>query len=176
MHLHGFELSSLALLGRSRLEDMSRYFRGPRVQLSSRDAVFILLGLAGLILVIWLLSLVVQWQEQGRKKPSATRLFLQLCRAHRLKWRDGWLLWRLAISQRLTDPARVFLEPERFEPEHLMGTLRFHAARFQMLRGKLFSRPERTPPPDGRDPTWNLPLQERKGTPLAPVTPTPQIR
>ena len=48
---------------------------------------------------------------------SPNRLFLSLCRAHRIAWSDRWLLWRLAASQRLEDPVRVFLEPERLDPD-----------------------------------------------------------
>ncbi|MDZ7617677.1 MAG: hypothetical protein U1E05_11770 [Patescibacteria group bacterium] len=168
--------NSVFLLGqRARLKDLTGYFRGPRVQLSSRDAVFVLLGLAGMILAVWLLSLVMNWQETGRKRPSPMRLFVEICRAHRLGWRDGWLLWRLAKSQRLSDPARIFLEPERFEPIHLVGTLRFRVARLAALRDKLFARAPEGPPSDGRDPTWRIPSEARPGTPLAPITPTPRL-
>ena len=175
MNAHWFEFSSFLFGQRARLDDLTGYFRGPRVQLSSRDAVFMLLGLAGVILAIWLLSLVMNWQEQGHKRPSPTRLFVEVCHAHRLNWRDGWLLWRLAKSQRLSDPARVFLEPDRFDPIQLVGTLRFHAARLAALREKLFASSTEELPDDGRDPTWEIPLEDRRGTPLAPVTPRPRL-
>jgi len=172
----------LLLAQRSPLEDMTTYFRGPRVQLGPRDALVLLLGLVGLILLLWLLSVLMNWQERGYRRPSPARLFLHLSRAHRLTWHDTWLLWRLARLQRLSDPARLFLEPDRFERRHLVGSLRHSVSQLEKLREKLFAdletphRNDRGSREDGRDPSWNIPTAERLGTPLAPITPTPQLR
>lgn len=173
--MYPFAVSYILLARRNPMEDLSDYFRGPRVQLSTNDAVLMLVVLGGLILFMWLLSVLMNWQEQGQRRPSSLRLFLVLSRAHQLAWTDVWLLWRLARSQRLSDPARVFLEPERFERVHLSGTLRRSADRLAELRQKLFAHPADGPPDDGRDPTWQLPAEQRQGTPLAPVTPTPRL-
>ncbi len=69
---------------------------------------------------------------------SPNRLFLSLCRAHRIAWSDRWLLWRLAASQRLEDPARVFLEPERLDPDAAGPFSARRAARLERLQRKLF--------------------------------------
>lgn len=166
---------AVVLAQRSPMENLSDYFRGPRVQLRASDAVYLLLGLGGLILLLWLLSLLVNWQERGCRRPSPFRLFLAVCRAHRLNWPDTWLLWRLARSQRLTEPARVFLEPERFDAVHLTGTLGHSRGRLAKLREQLFAQSEEEPPGDGRDPTWDVPPEERSRTPLSPITPTPRL-
>ncbi len=170
-----FAPSGYLLAQRTPVENLSDYFRGPRVQLGASDAVYLLLGLGGVILLLWLVSLSMNWQERGCRRPSPMRLFLSLSRAHRLPWTDVWLLWRLARSQRLVDPARIFLEPERFAPVHLTGTLHHCRARLEKLREKLFAQPEVAGANDGRDPTWELPRNERPGTPLAPITPTPRL-
>ena len=160
---------------RNPMEDLTDYFRGPRVRLGTNDAVILLGALGGLILLLWVLSLLTNWQEHGRRRPSPLRLFLEVSRAHRLAWTDVWLLWRLARSQRLNDPARLFLEPDRFEAAYLAGPLRRSASRLKELRTRLFANPEDAPPSDGRDPTWQLSKEERRGTPLSPVTPTPRL-
>lgn len=160
---------------RNPMEDLTDYFRGPRVRLSGNDVVILLVGLGSLISLIWLLSVLMNWQEQGRRRPSPLRLFFELSRAHRLAWTDVWLLWRLARSQHLSDPARIFLEPDRFEPAHLVGSLRPSAGRLKALSEQLFSHSADGPPGTGRDPTWQFPPEQRRGTPLSPITPTPRL-
>ncbi len=157
------------------MDDLTSHFRGPRVRLGANDAVYLLLGVGGLILVLWLLSLLMTWQERGYRKPSPVRLFLSLCRAHHLGWTEAWLLWRLARSQRLRDPARVFLEPERFAGAHLSRPLRRHAGRLDMVQKKLFAGPSDPSQHDGRAPSRDWPPRERLGTPLRPVSPTPRL-
>ena len=168
-------VAGLLSAGQTPMENLTDYFRGPRVELRASDAVSLLLGLGGLILLFWLLSLLLNWQERGCRRPSATRLFLRLSRAHRLAWTDVWLLWRLARSQRLSEPARVFLEPDRFDAVHLSGTLRRSRARLDHLRAKLFADPEPGTSDDAFDATWTIPPEERVGTPLPPITPTPRL-
>lgn len=79
--------------------------------------------------------------RQGNRPAyhSPWRLFWSLCRAHRLRWFDVWLLRSLAIEQRLADPARLFLEPERLDPAVLAGQMRKHASRLEQLKATLFS-------------------------------------
>jgi hypothetical protein len=112
--------------------------RGDRVSMDATRLVTILVGLAAVILVLWLSS---HFSEQ-RRRPTAFhspwRLFLTLARAHRLSWMDVLLLWRLSRFHRLEDPARLFLEPERFEREGLSRPLARHAARLQSIRSRLF--------------------------------------
>ena len=173
--MHRIATPWLLLAQRSPMDDLTSYFRGPRVRLGAGDALYLLLGVGGLILVLWLLSLLMTWQERGYRKPSAGRLFLSLCRAHHLGWTDAWLLWRLARSQRLRHPARVFLEPQRFAGAHLSRPLRRHAGRLDEMRKKLFAAPSDASHHDGRAPIRDLPPPERLGTPLRPVAPTPRL-
>ncbi len=173
--MNHFAAAAIVFAQRSPMENLADYFRGPRTQLRASDALYLLLGFGGLILLAWLLSLLMNWQERGCRRPSPLRLFLALCRAHRLAWTDRWLLWRLARSQGLPEPARVFLEPERFDPTHLAGAFGRSRARLEQLREKLFAQPDDPGATDGRDPTWDLPPDERRRTPLSPITPKPRL-
>ena len=124
----------------NRLESMSSRFRrgGSHTQIDGWDILVGLLVLAGIGVFVWFLSYAIRLQEKGRGLPSPFGLFLQLCKAHQLRWSQRWLLWRLARAQRLRDPARVFLEPERYEPAHLSPALQPRAAELEELRGRLF--------------------------------------
>jgi len=73
----------------------------------------------------------------------------------------------LARSQRLSEPARVFLEPDRFDAAPFSGALR-RRAQLEHLKAKLFAEPE--PGISGSAP------EDRVGTPLPPVAPTPRLR
>lgn len=88
-------------------------------------------------------------RRQRRAMPSnPRRLFADLCQAHGLARDDRRLLHRLAGSQGLDAPARLFLEPERFDPAVLPARLRSWGARFQAIRGRLFAGlSEEVPPP-----------------------------
>jgi hypothetical protein len=140
-------VTGLIFAQRSGIDEMSEGFRG-RARMDSTHLVAILLGLAAVVLVVWLLS----YFSGSRRRPAAYhspgRLFLAIAKGHRLSWRETWLLWRVARWHRLEDPARLFLEPDRFDRENLGASLMRHAARLQSLRGRLFAglvRPEQGP-------------------------------
>jgi len=113
--------------------------RGDRTHFDPGMLLTLALGAAAVVLALWLTS----YFSGGRRRPTAYhspgRLFLALCRAHRLPWRDAWLLWRMARWNELEDPARLFLEPERFDPQGLSRPLTRHAPRLQSLRARLFA-------------------------------------
>ncbi len=162
------------LAQRNRLDDLTSRFRGDNVRFEATDALLLLSCLGGLILLLWLISVLITWQEKGCRRASPTRLFFRLARAHKLSWSDVWLLWRLAKLQRVSDPGRIFLEPDRFDPVHLAEPLRRHRRRLETLREKLFAH-SAEPPREGHDPTWDLPHEERLSTPLSPITPAPRL-
>jgi len=105
------------------------------------DLVLVLGILVGIGLLIWLLSYALSLRERRRNYASPLRLFISLCRAHRLKWGEGWLLWQLARAQQLRDPARLFLEPERLAPAGLPLALRLRAPLVADLQRRLFALP-----------------------------------
>ena len=130
----------ILLAQRGRLDGFSKAFRGRPID--SGDMVFGLLILVGVCLAVWLLSYVLSLREGRRAYTSRLGLFLTLCKAHSLRWPERWLLWRVARAQRLRDPARLFLEPERFHPVNLDPTLQTRSAQLSELRERLFVRPE----------------------------------
>ena len=106
---------SLLFAQRSRLDGIANNFRGRAAGIDRSDIANGVLVLAIIVLVVWLLSYMLSTQERRKPFSSPLMLFLSLCRAHRLNWRERWLLWRVARSQRLRDAARIFIEPARFE-------------------------------------------------------------
>jgi hypothetical protein len=134
----------ILLAQRSRLEGLRKGFRGHRID--SEEILTGLLILGGIAMAIWLLSYLLRLQEGRRAYSSPLWLFFSLCRAHRLRWSEGWLLWRVARAQRLSDAARVFLEPERLQAANLGPALRRRAAQLEQLRERLSARPEGRPP------------------------------
>lgn len=128
---------------RSRLDELTSGFKGRRARIETQDIVTGLMVLACFVLAFWALSHLVAYQERRRRLASPWALFLSLCWAHRLPWRQRWLLWRLAREHRLRDPARLFLEPEWFDAAHLGPALEARVEPLAALRARLFAgRPE----------------------------------
>jgi hypothetical protein len=106
------------------------------------DAREILWGMAvvlGVAAVAWTCSMLLKMRDRYRIFHSPAHLFFVLCRAHRLQWRECWWLWRLARFQRLRDPARLFLEAERLDPEQLSPALRRRKNEVTQIRKRLFA-------------------------------------
>ncbi len=107
---------------------------GPR-QVIVAFGVLISLGLAAWWLAYYLAR---------RPPPSADRplaLFRELCLGQGLSWPESILLWRLARSRDVAEPARLFVEPEHFDPATLPAALHGEAPRLEQLRQRLFADP-----------------------------------
>ena len=141
---------AILLAERSRLDSLSSGFRGRRARFHKEDLVVGLLILGGIALAVWILSYALKFQEQRRSRPSPLRLFLSLCKAHRLRWSQRWLLWRVARARQLRDPARLFLEPEMLEAADLGRWFETRRAQLKQIRHRLFERLEQ--PPQHHDP------------------------
>lgn len=103
------------------------------------DLVYWGLILAGVVVVGIIFSFINKLLRRRRGYASPLGLFLSLCRAHKLKWSECWLLWRLSRSKHLTDPARVFLEPEWFKTPRLSAELRRKATQLNGIYNRLFA-------------------------------------
>jgi hypothetical protein len=135
----------------------------------NRQWLILLIAMACLLAFV-LLAIVGQrfWRQWTISSPRG--LFFELCRAHRLKWPQRRLLWRLAQSQMPADPAGLFLAPERFEVNRLTVEMRPSAKELRAMRDKLFTPPReeggRGPKADANDsrevekPTAALPLPQ----------------
>jgi hypothetical protein len=136
--MHDLAISSLLLANRSRLENLQREFQQGLSPEGCKQLTLFLMALAAAALLFWGLA---HWMErrQGLLANRPLGLFLSLSKAHHLGWSDRWLLWRLARSHRLRAPARLFLEPERFEVSRLPPPMRRHAARLEGLQERLFA-------------------------------------
>ncbi len=139
----GWYQASLLLADRSAVDRLANRmadgFRGDRARTESGQLLTILIGMIVVVAVVWILS---SWTDRRRRVAayrSPRRLFWSLAKAHRLAWRDAWLLWRLARWHGLAAPARVFLNPEWFEVEGLSRSLERREARLESLRKRLFS-------------------------------------
>jgi hypothetical protein len=153
---------------------MAEGFRGDRVRLDSSLVIGLLSGALGIVLVFWVLSRLVGGQDRRATCNSPGKLFVSLCRAHQLTFKDAWLLWRLARWQQLDDPARLFLEPEHFDPSGFGPRLTAHAQRLQSLRDRLFAdlaQPESPPAVSTEEGASALPIAVPAGPSAVEASP-----
>ncbi len=124
---------------RSPLDSLVREFQQRHSRWESGYVTTGLLVLLGVLLTLWLVSSI--WERFDGRHPidSSRMLLLSLCKAHGLCWSDRWLLWRVARAWRLKEPAQLFLEPERLDPEQLPPALRPRKERLELLRERLFA-------------------------------------
>ncbi|MCG8584746.1 MAG: hypothetical protein MI757_08555 [Pirellulales bacterium] len=123
----------------SRLESMGGQFRKGSKTFDLSDLVAWIAVIVVIALLVWLLVRFKDRQDGPDRTNSPRRLFGELCRVHGLTLKDRWLLWRVARWQRLSHPAKLFLEPERFDAANLSTRLRANQARLTQLRERLFA-------------------------------------
>ncbi len=156
----------------SRWESLARGFRA-----QPADPQQLLWFLATMGVLVALLALLAHWvnNQSGRTYYRPRRLFLTLCRAHRLSISDCWWMWLLARARRLRDPARLFLEPELLDPADLPPKIRVQAQRFEALKKRLFvweKQPAGLPHADRTRAEADRPPGSG---PLAPAVPPPRL-
>ncbi|MBX3412311.1 MAG: hypothetical protein KF708_06295 [Pirellulales bacterium] len=120
-------------------EQLTRQVGGGGSRWNATHFVLLTLAVAGL-------AALALWARQvragsGRQQNNPRALFRALCRAHGLDHASRRLLDQLARQQRLADPARLFLEPERFEAASLGPALKSQQGRYASLRDRLFAEP-----------------------------------
>lgn len=132
-------LNCILFARRSALDNFAREFQGRETRLESGYLTTGLLVILGIVAAVWVLMQVVDRLDGRRSVDSSLMLFLALCRAHRLRWSEWWLLWLVARDQKLKEPARLFLEPELLDPANLGPVLRLKAAQLEGVSGRLFA-------------------------------------
>ena len=146
--MNHFLINVLLLAQDTRLEGFTRGFR--RRQETPVELGDVMLGLAivvGFVALLVLLSRAIERRQRAGPTNSRLGLFFSLCKAHGLAWSEWRLLWRLARRQRLRDPARLFVEPQAFEPANLGPSLRPQAAEIRAIGKRLFAGLPNDPEP-----------------------------
>ena len=124
---------------RERIRAMSENFRGEGARLDTDDVLIGLACLTGLALAGWALARYVAFRERARRVYSPRGLFDQLCQAHGLDRASCKALLRLAQQEQLEHPARLFLEPDRFDrPSAAIAESRDS---YKQLQRRIFGEP-----------------------------------
>jgi hypothetical protein len=110
--------TTIDLLAQGAVDNLGGGFRGNRATPDWITFVLVVAVVVAAIGVVWLVSRHLSLKEAG-KYHNHRGLFRELCRAHRLCWSDQRLLLVVARQQGVAVPARLFLEPDRFDPERL---------------------------------------------------------
>jgi hypothetical protein len=114
-----------------------RFRQDPNAALSVTELGIATSVIAALVLLWWLLAMWRQFRER-RQYHSAEGLFAELCEAHQLSRRQRGALRALVQSQRLAQPALLFLRPDLFWPPHVPPHLAARQRELVELHGKLF--------------------------------------
>lgn len=132
------DLHKFWLLGDlDRLQSMGNRFRGRSAEFHFDDLLTGLLLVALAALGVYVLSRLRARQEKRGSYHHPWALFHELCKAHKLDRPSCKLLRELARWQKLDQPARLFLEPERYEPASLSPRLAAQSETLQALRERL---------------------------------------
>lgn len=122
-----------------RLDGLASQFRKRNEPVDLGTLAWLAALAVGMVVVFWIAARLVERHERRTNCPHPWRLFWSLSRAHRLRWLEVLFLWRLARHQGLHDPARLFLEPERFTPQQTGRLLGARADLLESLRSRLFA-------------------------------------
>jgi hypothetical protein len=134
-----FSIYNLLLAEQDRMQDLFRAFRAAQAREGMEQLVYgalfcVVVGAAAFVIVQLIRS---RRRRKGRTSPWG--LFVELCHAHKLNWRQRWLLWRLARIKKLSHPARLFIEPELFAAGGLPRELRGSSVQLNTIRARLFA-------------------------------------
>ncbi len=138
--------------------DMGAHFREGGSPLDPTGLLIVLAVLFAVCALLWLL-MRLHGRRERRPYHAPRRLFLQLCDAHRISWREGWLLWRLARAQRLAQPGMLFVQGDLLTPSHVPGKFQRRQKVLDRLRSRLFPSQKRveketdSTPPTAEQPT-----------------------
>ncbi len=120
-----------------RWRDMGRDFRADHSKLDPGLIFVSLVVLVAVIGFLWWLNRMMNRQEGRRQYNNPKQLFRSLCRAHNLTRAQQRLLLNVARIQGMTQPASLFLEPDRFD-EAAKGGLSAAAEQLAELKKHLF--------------------------------------
>jgi hypothetical protein len=131
--------TTILLAEQDRMQDLFHSLRATQARDGMDEIYYGLIILAGIVVVMFIISAFIKYRRRREGYANPLGLFLNLCQAHKLKWGERWLLWRLARMEQLSDPARLFLEPEWFASSSLPREMRQHATKLKSIRNRLFA-------------------------------------
>jgi hypothetical protein len=138
--MNAFSRATLLLADRSSIfRDMGSGFREKRETFDPTDLLWWIFVALLVIAAFGILATILARRDKRRLFNSPRALFNALCRAHGLDRASRALLKQLAVSQRLMPPARLFLEPDRFDPVSLPAELQPQREEYMALRKRLFA-------------------------------------
>jgi hypothetical protein len=91
---------------------------------------------AGIVLVLWLLTRIVQ-SQQRTSINSPWHLFKDLCTAHGFSLSERQMLTRLAHERNLMQPAMLFVEPASWDLERVSTSTR--TTELEKLKRRVFA-------------------------------------
>jgi hypothetical protein len=139
MCINLFANNLLLLAERNVFRDLGSGFRAKRETFQPSDLIPWIIVTAIVIGGLAILARVVARREkQAFDSPRA--LFRELSKAHGLDFTSRRLLRRLARVAGLKQPARLFLEPQCFEPTDLPKDLQEVWPSIESLRARLFGQ------------------------------------
>lgn len=113
---------------------------------ASSETMLLCMALAvATITTVCALSYATHRLVQRRRGNSHSLLFAELCRIHGLDRASRRLLKWVARQRRLTQPARLFVDPQWLDPARV-GSRR---AELAAMRARLFCSPSSDSPPAG---------------------------
>ena len=131
-------LAWIILLGRGNFFEGGKSFTKRHSQLSIGELALGVLVFASFVGLLILLFKFFSPPEKPRGVNSPLRLFWDLCRAHKLKLSQRWLLWRISRELEMKDPALLFIEPELIDPDLIGKAFADKKADIQSLHDRLF--------------------------------------
>ena len=97
---------------------------------------------AGALAALGIVAYTVKSMLHRRRHYSPKALFDGLCCTHGLDRTARALLWQVARLHNLTQPARLFTEPQWLDPARLQRSLGSRAAEAAALHARLFAESE----------------------------------
>jgi hypothetical protein len=120
--------------------DMGSGFREKRESFDPTDLLWWLFVAAIVVAMFAGIASLLARQDKRRLYNSPRALFRALCKAHALDRSSRLLLKQIARAQNLSVPARLFLEPDRFDSAMLTSDMRPQRDAVAALRKRLFFR------------------------------------
>ncbi len=133
-----FAAAPIAIGENDKLQRMFRAMRDSQTKISDTQVAVGFVIVLAFLVVLAMMAMMFERRQNRRSYHSAGGLFNDLCKAHRLTFKQRWLLRRLSRFQKLRVPARLFIEEERFDLVNVPTTLRPYAKEFYTIRATIY--------------------------------------